>query len=308
MVNASPPQPSALSQPAFAPGWPAFLEPGELIERSQPTAQNEWFWAVGGTLMVLVLVASWAGSQTPELRPAVNALTGMMLIGAALGMGLYTWRVAQSRNEEMRRLEYVEELLQLRRWPEAAVVLQRMLSEPMRTPQARIQALVYLASVLGRYQRYQDAVTVQEYLLAHVAMDDSASHALRCARAMGMLHEDRLVDADRAINELRRSGAAPSSAGLALVELYRDVKTGHPAEAIQTFRDRLPQMRKQLGHRVGEAWALAARAYDMVGQTQLAAEAYASASALAPIADISTRYAEVAALTGRYPAMVAPAE
>lgn len=308
MVNVSPPQPSAASQPAFTPGWPAFLEPGDLIERSQPTAQNEWFWAVGGTLMVLVLVASWAGSQTPELRPAVNALTGMMLIGAAFGMGLYTWRVAQSRNEEMRRLEYVEELIQLRRWPEAAVVLQRMLSEPMRTPQARIQALVYLASVLGRYQRYQDAVTVQEYLLAHVAMDDSASHALRCARAMGMLHEDRLVDADRAINELRRSGAGASSAGLALVELYRDVKTGHPAEAIQTFRDRLPQMRKQLGHRVAEAWALAARAYDMVGQTQLAAEAYASASVLAPIADISRRYAEVAALTGRYPATNAPAE
>jgi tetratricopeptide (TPR) repeat protein len=234
----------------------------------------------------------------------------MMLIGAAFGMGIYTWRVAQARTEELRRLEYVEELVQLRRWPEAAVVLQRMLSEPMRTPQARIQALVYLASVLGRFQRYQDAVTVQEYLLAHVAMDDSASHALRCARAMGMLHEDRLVDADRAINELRRSGggAAASSAGLALVELYRDVKTGHPAEAIQTFRDRLPQMCKQLGHRVAEAWALAARAYDMVGQTQLAAEAYANASALAPIADISRRYAEVAALTGRYPATAAPAE
>ena len=223
-------------------------------------------------------------------------------------MGVYTWRVAHARNDEMRRLEYVEELLQLRRWPEAALLLHRTLSEPMRTPQARVQALVYLASVLGRYQRYTDAVTVQEYLLANVAMDDAAAHALRCARAMGMLHEDRLVDADRAINELRRSDSGASSAGLALVELYRDVKTGHPAEAIETFRDRLPQLRRQLGHRVAEAWALVARAYDMVAQPQLAAEAYANASALAPIAEISRRYAEVAALTGRYPATAAPAE
>src|SRR5947209_4928661 len=114
MLNLSPPQPAAvpLLPPPAAPGLPPFLDPQELIVRSQPAAQNEWFWAVGGTLMVLVVVSSWAASQSPEPRPAVNAMTGLTLIGAAIGMGVYTWRVAHARNDEMRRLEYVEELLQ----------------------------------------------------------------------------------------------------------------------------------------------------------------------------------------------------
>ena len=98
------------------------------------------------------------------------------------------------------------------------------------------------------------------------------------------------------------------SAGLALIQIYRDVKTGHPAEAIELFTAKEPILRKQMGHRVADAWALVAKAYDMVGREELARQAYRNATLLAPIAEISRKYAEVASLTGKYPVAEAPGE
>jgi hypothetical protein len=46
-----------------------------------------------------------------------------------------------------------------------------MLSEPMRAPQHRVQALIYLSTVLARYHRFPDAIVVQEHLLDHVNLD-----------------------------------------------------------------------------------------------------------------------------------------
>jgi hypothetical protein len=171
-----------------------------------------------------------------------------------------------------------------------------------------VQGLIYLSAVLARYHRYADAITVQEHLLEHVNLQGGAEYALRLGRAMAMLHEERLVDADRAIAELRRVEGSSESAGLALVEIYRDVKTGHPGEAIETFAAKIANLRTQLGHRVADAWALVARAYDMVGRGDLAAEAYTNATSLAPIAELSRKYGEVAALTGKYAPATAPVE
>ena len=188
------------------------------------------------------------------------------------------------------------------------MMLQQMLSRPTRTPTGRVQGLIYLSSVLGRYHRYGDAIAVQEYLLEHVNLDAGTMYGLKLARAMGMLHEERLVDADRAMNELRRAEGSGESAGLALLEVYRDVKTGHPAEAIEVFQEKLPVLRKQLGQRLADAYALLAKAYDMVGQDALAQEAYTDATLLAPIAEVSRRYGEVATLAGKYAPATAPAE
>jgi tetratricopeptide (TPR) repeat protein len=288
----------------FAPS----LDPNVLIERSQPVRRGERVWVVAGSFVFVMLISTWASTQSQELAAAVRLMSALAMVGTAIGLAAYSWNTAQKRNDELRRLEKIEEFVQLRQWPAAAGALWEMLSVPMRSPQARVQALVYLGTVYGRLQRYADAVTVQEYILSSVMLDDSSSHALRCGRAMAMLHEDRLVDADRAIGELRRSGPGQESSGLVLVEIYRDVKTGHPNEAIELFREKLPQLTRQLGHRVADAWALVARAYDMVGQAALAAQAYFNASALMPIADVSGRYAEVAALTGRYAPAPAPSE
>ena len=122
-----------------------------------------------------------------------------------------------------------------------------------------------------------------------------------------MLHEDHLVDADRVISELRRGEAGRESAGLALIELYREVKTGHPTEAIERFAKSLPKYQEQLGHRTGDAYALLAKAYDMLGRGDEAKAAYEKATLLTAVSELDRRYPEVATLRGKYPLAPIPA-
>jgi hypothetical protein len=126
---------------------------------------------------------------------------------------------------------------------------------------------------------------------------------------MAILREDRLVDADRAITELRRmTPAGVDSAGLWLLELYRDVKTGHAEEAIERFGKHLEVMRVQLGHRIADAWILVARALDMLSRTQEAERAFRAATLLAPPTEMFRRYPETEKLKGKYEPAYAPAE
>jgi tetratricopeptide (TPR) repeat protein len=300
----------APDQPTSQPPQPEppFLDPHDLIEHSQPVSRAALFWYILGAFLVLILVSTMVGRQSPEAERFVKLFAAIAMLGLLVALSLLTWFLASRQREEQRRLEAIEELIQLRRWPDAAVQLQMLLSAPTRTPLARVQGLIYLSAVLARYHRYADAITVQEHLLESVNLQGGAEYALRLGRAMAMLHEERLVDADRAIAELRRVDGSEDSAGLALVEIYRDVKTGHPGEAIEIFQAKIDNLRTQLGHRVADAWALVARAYDMVGHTNLAAAAYTNATLLAPIAELSRKYNEVAALTGKYAPATAPSE
>lgn len=298
---------SALTTPVN-PAPPRLLDPHELIWRSQPAAAGGWLWYIAGTCVLLALLGTWAGSQSPQLQSAMRIVGGLLVLGAAGGMMYLSWHTTRKRAIEILNLQSIEELLQLRRMSEAAMYLQRLLSYPMRTLGGRMQALVYLSTVLVRYRRFEDAVVVQQYLLDHMTGDSFGVHALRLNKGMCLLQEDRLVDADRAIVELRRMPGSTESAGLALLEIYRDVKTGHPAEAIELFTEKLPLLRKQLGHRVADAWALLAKAYDMVGETARATAAYTNATLLAPITEVMARYPEVSSLRGKYTAAAAPAD
>jgi tetratricopeptide (TPR) repeat protein len=172
----------------------------------------------------------------------------------------------------------------------------------------RAQALILLSSILARYHRFEDAITIHNHLLESINFDSATAHGLRLGRAMAMLREDHLVDADRAISELRRTSQDRPSAGLALVQLYRDVKTGHPNEAVEHFHAALPLFREQLGHRTGDAYALLARAHDMLGQTDQARQAYEKATLLTAVSEMDRRYPEVAALAARYAPTPVPAE
>jgi tetratricopeptide (TPR) repeat protein len=159
-----------------------------------------------------------------------------------------------------------------------------------------------------RYHRFEDAIMVQSFLIEHEILDDSADYVVRLGRAIAMLREDHLVDADRAIGDLRRRVPPQQSGGFSLIEIYRDVKTGDAQEAIDLFAERLTVMQQQLGHRVADAHALVARAYDMLGREEQAAAAYQRATLLAPPSELQRRYPEVTKLTEKYPAAIAPRE
>jgi hypothetical protein len=90
------------------------------------------------------------------------------------------------------------------------------------------------------------------------------------------------------------------------VEIYRDVKTGHPAEAVEMFDAKLAAMREQLGHRVADAHALVARAYDLMNRPEEARAAYARATLLSPPSELIRRYPEIEPMSGKYNATAAP--
>lgn len=288
-----------------------FLDVPTLLERSQPRPRGPWLWYGMGLFLMLVLLGRLGAGASPVMARLIEAGSLLLMLGLMTGMGVLAWVGLSRLRTEQHQLVAVEELTQLRRWQEAATVLDGLLSRPMRAPQSRIRALVYLASVLARYHRFADAITVQDYVLEHADLDPGTTYGLHLGRAMSMLREDHLLDADRAIAGLRRQRATAGhqeSGGLALVELYRDVKTGHAEEAIEIFESRRVAMRDQLGHRLADACALAARAYDMVGRAAEAGQAWLDATALAPVAELTRRYPEVGPVVAKYPATPVPAE
>ncbi len=276
----------------MAPEPELFLHVLSLLERSIPKPRPSWVWYGLITFAVVVLTATAAAGQNPQVKLVVRLLGGLAMV--------------KQQRKELQRVEAIEELVQLRRWDQAAAMLDSMLAHPTLTMGARLQALVYLASVLARYHRFGDAIAVQNYLLEHAEFDAGTAHGLKLMRTMAMLHEDQLVDADRALGDLRRE--SPDSAGLALIEIYRDVKTGHPDEAIEIFHAKAPALRAQLGHRIADAYALVARAHDMLDQNAEAAVAFDKATLLAPVEELCRRYPEVAAIRDKYPAAAAPSE
>jgi tetratricopeptide (TPR) repeat protein len=289
------------------PPPPEFLDVPTLLEASTPRPRIPWAWYVGGGFLVLLVASALAGQESEPTRQAIELLSMLLFVGMMVGLFVLTAVTVRKLRAEQQAVEGVGELVQLRRWPQAAWMLQNLLLQPCRTHTLRAQALIYLSAVLARYHRFNDAITVQEYLLENDLTDPSTAYGLRLGRAMAMLREDHLFDADRAISDLRRNGPA-ESAGLALLEIFRHVKTGHPEDALQVFEDKLTILRDQLGHRVGDAWALAARAYDLLGRATEAADAFRRATLLAPTVELFRRYPEVEKLAGRYQPAQAPAE
>ena len=286
---------------------PGFLDVDRLLESSQPHPRVNLVWWVGGLFLVVMLGTLLAGGTSPQARQAVSILSAVGMMGIVTAIFFSSLYTARQFRAEHQRVEGIGEMVQLRRWTEASMALELYLSQPARTQAFRVQALMYLAPVLGKLNRYDDAIAVQSYLIEEGLVDGGGAAAVRVGRAMAMLHEDHLFDADRAINELRRGPAADTGA-LALLEIYRDVKTGHPAEAIEIFERKLPTLRDQLGHRVADAYALIARAYDLSGRESDARTAFHRATLLAPLGELAGRYVEIGKLAGRYAPAPAPPE
>jgi len=297
--NPPPVEPDALTPPQF-------LDVPHLLEASQPRPRAGWFWYGLGFFLLIVMVSAYMSAQSQLLGMVAELLSAALMLVVIVAMGVMTWLTVKRQQAEGQQVVAVEELMQLRRWGDAGVILDGMLSEPTRTPQHRVQALIYLSAVLARYHRFADSIAVQEHLLDHVNLDPGTVHGLRLGRAMSMLREDHLVDADRAMAELRRADPERQSAGLALLEIYRDVKTGHPQEAVEIFEQRWPLLRDQLGHRAGDAYYLAAKAYDTLGRDAEAARAYERATLLSPLAELQRRYPEAASLSDKYQPAVSP--
>lgn len=285
-----------------------FLDVPALLERSEPRPRAGWLGYVAGAVMLVLLMGTLSVAPTESGRNIARLVSAIVLTGLVSALGFYLVSTVRRHKTEQAMVDAAGELVHLRRWPQAGIVLEQLLSRPARTHAVRVQALVYLASVLARYHRFDDAIAVEDHLLQSDRVDRETAFRLRVGRAMAMLRQDHLVDADRAMSELRRLEGTGESGGLALVEIYRDVKTGHPAEAIDVFQTKLPSLRDELGHRAADAYALVARAFQLLGRDAEAADAWAKATLLAPGMELLRRYPEVEPVAAQYPGTPAPAE
>lgn len=290
------------------PEPPAMFDVRAIIDRSLPRPAPVWVRWVGFGLVVGVIFALLAAGKQPYATVSANAMAGVVLLGGLVLAGVFARSAVRARQEEQARVEQIEQMVTLRQWPVAAVALHALLLGPMKSQSARVQSLVYLSSVLSRYHRFGDAADLHQYLLSTYDLDRPLAFTLRVARAMAFLREDRLVDADRAIGEIRRMDGAAEAAAYALVMIYRDVKTGHSDEAIEIFESRRHDFARQLSHRSADAHLLAACAYDQRGRFAEAEEAFAHATLLAPIVELTRRYPEAQPLLARYTPSEAPPE
>ncbi len=271
-----------------------------LIDRSMPRSGVPWFWYVLGLVLLTTLVTAYFAPDDESGGAIINTVSfGIMFLAIGVMM-LLSWRAARVFREEQNRLQTAQELIRLRRWPDALSVLQNLLSRPMRAQPLRIQGLMDLSAVLMRYHLFDEAVIIHDYVLQNVQMSVESRQGLRTAKAMAMLRQDHLTDADRALIELRRDTREGDSAGLSLVEMYRDIKTGHPQEAIDLFAARFQSIRDEMGNRVADAYLLLAKAFDSLGDTDKAAAAYQDATILLPPVELHRRYPETRDLNGKY--------
>ncbi len=355
---------STQQQGSSPPQQPVYAEVQTVLALSLPRRSVRNLLPFAGAIMLGVLVMLYltttSATSSGEITFAVLFFASLLVIWIVLA-NILAIRALQN---ELARIDVAAELMQLRRWDQAGMMLQNMLLASMRTHGTRAQALVLLAGVFGRLRRFDDALTILDHLLEAVDLDLGSRHRIKLARAQSLLHEDRLVDADAAIADLRRDVAEvtraiqdaagyaaqkreradddsetappvvdaaddtaapalvpelltmshrlsklpPPNSLLALVELHRDVKTGHVQEAIAGFRAHIGGWTQLLSHRVADAYALVACAYDHAGDRDQAQAMYARATLLCPAGELGYRFREVASLSQRYTASAAPRE
>jgi hypothetical protein len=266
------------------------------------------------------ILALWIGALVgPILGLNANVLEMIALLGT-VGMSIYLSSLGAAARRENAAVDELEGLVALRRVEEAAGPLQRLMSRPMRAVDNRLRAMLLLGAVLARMDRHDDALSVFDTLIDQEGLAGPGGATVKLARAHEMLRADRLYDADRAINDLRRlldRGGVTAEvqqfddtidwrpdpaalAGLRLLELHRDIKTGHDAEALLHFTTELDLLRNGLGHRVADAHALAAVAAHRMNEPALAQQRFADATALAPLSELVKRYSDLWPLCSVY--------
>ncbi|MBC7782705.1 MAG: hypothetical protein H7144_02615 [Burkholderiales bacterium] len=316
--------PATVIAPAVLPPVPSLLPDIKgLIAASRPRPGLGIFRPGTG---LGFLVAGMVVAVLPiDLHVRIALVT---IIGLAFftSFAVFWWMVRAYRTETV-ALSQIEDLVALRRHHDAGLRLQWLMASPMRTEQNRLRAIFLLGATLSRLLRFEDCLIAFNELVQTERIAGTSSIAVKLGRAMAMLHSDHLYDADSAINELRRlidrggveaemrkldvdapiaPPEAPIIAALRLVELYRDIKTGHSSEATALFENNLPLMRAGLGHRVGEAHALVAVAYDRLGNESAARQRFGEGTALQAVADLLNLYPELRTLLGKYAPTIPP--
>src|SRR4029077_3692829 len=106
-----------------------FLDVQALLESSLPKQRVAWFGYAMGGLLLIALASAYVTTQSPQLEGVVDQVSKLAFLAIMGAMaGLMAWTVRRQR-AEMKRIESLEEFVQLRNWPEAAASAQQILSQ-----------------------------------------------------------------------------------------------------------------------------------------------------------------------------------
>src|SRR5262245_27727555 len=97
-----------------------YLDVPLLMEQSQPHARGGWFWYAAGVFLLVVVGSAYVSAQWPAGVKLVDLASKLFMVGLMVGLAWMTSLTVKRQREEMKRIEGLEELVQLRRWPEAA--------------------------------------------------------------------------------------------------------------------------------------------------------------------------------------------
>ena len=191
---------NATDHPGPPPGDAAdWFDVERLLDASTPAPAPPLFLLppLGLAMMVGALLL------TALAPPEIGIPIGLGLVVASVACTVVLVKAATAARDERRRVRDADELVTLRRWPEAAVALRQLLAAPMRLEVNRRPALVALARVLGRYGLHDEAVDAADAVLDDPRTDPATRFAVGCGRAVLLLQGGRLGDANDALAKLR---------------------------------------------------------------------------------------------------------
>jgi hypothetical protein len=285
-------------QPGFSPaslqaGTPALPTPDQALLSSRPRPRFPLLpmAVIASTAMIGGLILAEARDDSTRL---IQWGLVILILGGVLGMAVW-WgsAIAAALQKEDREVTRLEEAIRLKHFEAASWLLAILLSKPMLSPIHRLRALLGYVAMLVRAGRFEDVSLATQIMLSEGVTEPMVA-PLRAANAFALLRDDRLVDAHRAIGDVRKLGRDGAAGGLyALLEMYRDVRTGHTAEVIEIHTSRRSEIASALGTRVADADALVAWAHLRLGDIASAERMWRRATLLAQPADLVERYPEL---------------
>src|SRR5271154_4404367 len=109
-----------------------FLDVQNLLFASEPRQRVGPIVYVVGMLSLLLFSFFTVGRDS---QGAAETASTLVILSLVVGLSIMGWWSARAFRMEVGRLTQVEELVQLRRWPQAAMLLHAILSSPTRTQQ-----------------------------------------------------------------------------------------------------------------------------------------------------------------------------
>src|SRR3954454_4536820 len=93
---------------------PQFPDVPTLLERSQPAPHHGWMWYAIGIFLLVVITSAYFSTQSAVMDQFVGLTSSAAMVGVVVAMAGMTLSVARRQRAEMRHLEAIEELVQLR--------------------------------------------------------------------------------------------------------------------------------------------------------------------------------------------------